>query len=435
MRIYQSYNTNDDDDRDGFTANWMSQTFTPEINHIIGSVKLKLFRVGDPETITISIKATSGGKPVGADLCSGEIEGMDLTDNANGEFYEISLGDGFNLNAGIQYAIVVRAPDGDASNKVSWRADITSPTYTRGVFVSSSDSGVDWSIVSGVDCMFEEWGVGQASPTTVVWGNLFKSQLSAEKIEDAILRLIQDHEDDPDAHIETGESLQSHKASEIIDHLAASIIADKIKEWEVIKVGGSFDRNDFHWYCLFESLAGLLADTYEAATISLDYNQVEISTGATQYGYGLLWKNVEISNVFSWDENRRLRTRIYFDNNTDQLLYFAIGNTQNITDTKYIGFKIVNGDIYAGLCDGSSETLVDTTINITAETSHDFEVVWEAGVSAKFYVDGVLRATISTDLPSGAIDADVLMTLFFQTMVATEKIIRFSFWDFWQDIT
>ncbi len=65
---------------------------------------------------------------------------------------------------------------------------------------------------------------------TPVWGNLGKSQIDNETIEEAIARLIQAHEDDPDAHIETGESLQSHKAAAIIDHLAARIIADKIKD-------------------------------------------------------------------------------------------------------------------------------------------------------------------------------------------------------------
>ena len=234
MRKYQYYDTGDDGDYDGYTANWLAQTFTPQATHMISKVKLKLFRVGDPGTITVSIKATTSGKPSGADLCKGTIEGLDLTLDTNGEWYEITLGDGYTVSKGAQYAIVVRAPSGDSSNKVSWRADKTSPTYTGGTYCSSSDSGVDWGIISGADCMFEEWGTGEPSPTTVTWGNLLKSQISAEKIEEAILRMIQDHEDDPNAHLETGESLYSHKASEIIDHIVASIIADKIKDNEVI---------------------------------------------------------------------------------------------------------------------------------------------------------------------------------------------------------
>lgn len=230
MRKYQYYITNDDGDRDIYTGNWAGQTFTPTVDHMIASVKLKLFRVGNPGTITVSIKATSGGKPIGADLCSGTIEGNTITTDTNGDWYEIPLGNGFNLDIGAQYAIIVRAPDGDTDNKLSWRADIADATYSGGTYCSSSDSGTDWSTYSGVDCMFEEWGVGPASATTTTWGNLMKSQISSEKVEEAIARLIQDHDDDPNAHIEVGQSLYSHKASEIIDHVVNSIINDKIKD-------------------------------------------------------------------------------------------------------------------------------------------------------------------------------------------------------------
>jgi hypothetical protein len=200
---------------------------------MVSKVKLKLFKVGDPGTITVSIKATSEGKPTGASLCLGTIEGSVITEDTNGEYYEITLGDGYTFDVNTQYSIEVKAPDGDINNKVSWRADTSSPTYAGGTVCTSSDSGVDWGTISGADFMFEEWGVGEASPTTVVWGNLYKSQISAEKIEEAILRMIQDHEDDPDAHLEEGESLYSHKASEIIDHIIQSIVSDKIKDGEV----------------------------------------------------------------------------------------------------------------------------------------------------------------------------------------------------------
>jgi len=233
VRIYQSYNVGDDGDYDGFTANWYAQTFTPVAVHIIAKVKLKLFRVGDAGTITVSIKNTAGGKPVGADLCSGTIEATDITLDAGGEWYEITLGDGYVAGANTQLAIVVRAPNGDASNKVSWRADVGSSTYAGGTVCSSTDSGIDWGTISGSDFMFEEWGVGEGSTTTIVWGNLVKSQISAEKVEEAIARIIAEHELDPNAHVDEGESLYSHKASEIIDHIAQSIITDKLKDLSV----------------------------------------------------------------------------------------------------------------------------------------------------------------------------------------------------------
>lgn len=235
MRRYEYYDSGDDGDRDAYGVNWAGQAFTPQIDQMIASVKLKLFRVGSPGTLTVSIRLCSGGKPMGGDLCVGTIDANTLTVDTNGDWYEITLGNGYDVDIGSQYAIVIRALNGDTDNKVSWRTDGSSPTYAYGTFVDSSDSGVDWNTYSGVDALFEVWGVGPPSATTVCWGNLVKSQISGETVEEAIARLIQSHEDDADAHVEAGESLHSHKAAAVIDHIVDSIIEDKIKDGEITK--------------------------------------------------------------------------------------------------------------------------------------------------------------------------------------------------------
>lgn len=433
MRKYQYYNTNDDDDRDIYLANWGAQTFTPAVDHVIGKVKLKLFRVGDPGTITVSIKPTSGGKPVGADLCSGIILGTDITLDSNGDWYEISFGDGFDLDIGAQYAIVVRAPSGDASNKVSWRADITSPTFTGGTFVSSSDSGVDWSLVSGVDCMFEEWGVGPASPTTIVWGNLFKSQISAEKIETAILRLIQAHEDDPDAHIETGESLQSHKASVVIDHIVDSIIADKIKDWEVVNLGGAFNRTDFHWWTVFESLDGFYKSVGGTGSVVIGTAYVELATGGDAASNANLADEIGISNIFTWDKKRKIRTRIWFSDNTSQVVSISTGLPESVPNYPFLRFRIDNAAVKGIICDGTTQTILDLNFNISGNTAYDFEIRYFPGEKVEFYINDVLKGTISDDLPSGVSEAGILMYIRIGNDGAVEREIRLSYFDFWQE--
>lgn len=62
-----------------------------------------------------------------------------------------------------------------------------------------------------------------------IWGQLAKGVADPEKIEEAIARIVAEHEADPIAHLSTNGSLQSHKASEIIDHLAESILNDKLE--------------------------------------------------------------------------------------------------------------------------------------------------------------------------------------------------------------
>lgn len=61
-----------------------------------------------------------------------------------------------------------------------------------------------------------------------IWGGLQRANNDPTVIDEAISEAIVAHNDDPDAHLGDDQSLQSHRASEIIDHLAESVVNDKI---------------------------------------------------------------------------------------------------------------------------------------------------------------------------------------------------------------
>ena len=161
MTLYEYYNTGDDDNENVSGNSWVAQTFTTvglNENHNITSVKLKLYRVGSPGTVTVSIRATdANGHPTGSDLTSGTIDGDSLTTNSAGEWYEITL-TSYQLSVSTKYAIVVRATAGDFFNYVGWRADSTTPTYSGGNHEDSSDSGSTWTAHTDCDLMFEVYG-------------------------------------------------------------------------------------------------------------------------------------------------------------------------------------------------------------------------------------------------------------------------------------
>ena len=163
--LYEYYNTGDNGQDDIWGTQWDAQTFTPSIAHKITSVKLKLYRQGLPDTITVGITATDiNGHPTGSDLCSGTIDGNTLTDVSPGEWYEITLGAGYNLIANTKYAIVVKALSGDAANCVSWRYNSIDPTYAGGCYEVTYNSGSTWEGDETADFMFEEWGEPLANP-------------------------------------------------------------------------------------------------------------------------------------------------------------------------------------------------------------------------------------------------------------------------------
>jgi hypothetical protein len=143
----------------------LAETFTPQNTHKIESVKLRLSRAGSPGTILISIRNTTNGKPVGGDLCSGTMDGNTLTTDQYGAVYEIALGAGVVLEAGVQYAIIIRCPNATSSDFILvWLVSVDS--YPSGTVVYSAD-GSTWTIYSNMDFYFEEWGFDYSQPMDI----------------------------------------------------------------------------------------------------------------------------------------------------------------------------------------------------------------------------------------------------------------------------
>jgi hypothetical protein len=158
-KLYEYYNADDDLNASIYGLGQAAQTFTVgAIGHYITAVKLKLYRIGSPQTVTISIKATDGnGHPYGNDLISKEINGNELPESAT--WIEINFPSNIWLNANTKYAIVVKAPQGVSQQQVQWRIDNTNPTYSGGNREYSSDGGSSWTSDTNSDCMFEVWGL------------------------------------------------------------------------------------------------------------------------------------------------------------------------------------------------------------------------------------------------------------------------------------
>ena len=158
MALFEYYNIGDAALASCWGDFWQAETFTPRVAHTVESVKLILYRLGLPGTLTVSIKATAvGGAPDGADLADGTIDGDTLPNVYAGEKREISQGAGAALADGTKYAIVTRALAGDQNNYVRWRYS-SDKVYTRGSHWFSSDGGVTWEEDTTRDMMFEEWG-------------------------------------------------------------------------------------------------------------------------------------------------------------------------------------------------------------------------------------------------------------------------------------
>lgn len=156
---YENYDGTENSDLIMYQVYWHAQTFTVGATaHTITSVKLKLWKDGNPGTFTVSIRAVDGsGHPTGSDLTSGTIDGNTFTTDGNGAWYEITFTE-YTFLANTKYAIVCRALNGSYSphNDVVWRG-VNPGGYADGNSEQSNDSGGTWSD-TGRDNAFEVWG-------------------------------------------------------------------------------------------------------------------------------------------------------------------------------------------------------------------------------------------------------------------------------------
>jgi hypothetical protein len=141
------------------------QTFmaTKPYSYTIKKVRLKLYRLGNPGKVEVSIREAPTGVPEGGigtykDLCSGTLDGNGFTTDPSGAWYTFDMGAGCIVDTGKRYAIVLKPPSwaGGTGNCVYWRSDGSSPTYVYGN--NGYGIGGGWSPGSG-DNMFEIWGV------------------------------------------------------------------------------------------------------------------------------------------------------------------------------------------------------------------------------------------------------------------------------------
>lgn len=116
-----------------------------------------------------------------------------------------------------------------------------------------------------------------------------KSQENPETIEQAITRIVSEHNEDSQAHLVPGASLQEHKDSQTIDHLAGSVLADKMPSRQLW-----FDYNLF-------SLDGWEGSSSGYLPIAPGI-EVSISPGAVSnfYFYAIMYDAV---NWFDWAKN------------------------------------------------------------------------------------------------------------------------------------
>jgi len=220
---------------------------------------------------------------------------------------------------------------------------------------------------------------------TPIWGQLDKGQTDDEKIEEAIDRLIEAHNDDADSHLGEDQALQSHKAAEIIDHIAGSVVADK------------FSHQDFYYLYNFETI-----ESWEkSAEVYLsDWPGVVVSAFEPTYLVSYLYSVLAMRDLFlDYTKTLVFQSVVVVDQYLDSVFICGIGDWSAgtpLTPDFGFGFQLLNG-VLKGWCDNGSTILYTDAIDYDETIEHIFRAQWDPDTEKfSFYIDGVVVGTIST---------------------------------------
>jgi hypothetical protein len=132
------------------TTTWEGQTFTPDRTGLLTEVDVNLFCSGCTGTtpdLTLSIRATSGGLPTGADLVSATIAGFS---NGPAAYHTATFASPITLTAGTHYAFFVHPTANPSLGTYALTRSGTSTmgadVYSGGARVVSANSGTSWQI-------------------------------------------------------------------------------------------------------------------------------------------------------------------------------------------------------------------------------------------------------------------------------------------------
>lgn len=165
------------------------------------------------------------------------------------------------------------------------------------------------------------------------------------------------------------------------------------------------------WHAItWESLDGFVSALSAGSSVAAQCCAIKFTTGGTNGNYSFIRQNDAGGYYNPFNAGKPitvewvLKTGVTVTTRT-VLLHFAYTNSSPPNPAfPHMGFKIVNGDIFASSAGIAGEKLDDTGVNENPAAIEEvrLRVVCDPGVSLKFYVNDVLKITRLTDLPANA---------------------------------
>jgi len=218
-----------------------------------------------------------------------------------------------------------------------------------------------------------------------------KSQIDNSTIDKEIDLKIVAHNADEEAHLAAGQSLQSHKASEIVDHLIGSVLADKMTQTE-LSIRTAFESLD--GYSIVGSVTN---DDFPGVRLYVEYGAVNLSSLSTQPQVPINFRNSAKNILF------QIFGRFNITNNSYDAWFGLL--VDHISTADGFGFVINQGVLKAHVRAGTT-TIESGALSVDLSDDHIYRAQNDASSgNVYFYIDNVLVATIAK--PTGTWEDDV----------------------------
>jgi hypothetical protein len=202
-----------------------------------------------------------------------------------------------------------------------------------------------------------------------------------------------------------------------------------------LEIKGKLDHENIYWSTFFESLDGY-AKLENGGTVDFDVLSpssqvvgVQMKTAATTDENVYLIKDNFYNSFLSFDTDFRIRSNIRIWQNTNQTIYITSGG--NITND-HIGFKIVDNEIFGSCADGTTQSLTDSLLTLSAGMVLKLEARLKVGNKVEFTItrSGTeYIGELSTNLPSGIVDSILYVEV--NPDEDLSKELSLYYWDIW----
>jgi len=212
----------------------------------------------------------------------------------------------------------------------------------------------------------------------------------------------------------------------------------KFDVWKNTELRGAdaYNNSAIYHRALANSLDQWDLLTSGTSTVSVGGGVLRLQNGTAAGDYALAsFGSSHALSAYTWDKPRSFKViaEPYYSASLDHEIVSGVPGIVYAGNSPRMGFKMTGGNIYAVVANAAGETVSASLSAWVSTQKYALEVIYNA-TSVEFYIDGDLKTTISTNIPTGLSYAHFALRVALKTNTASPAYtFRIGEWAFLQE--